>query len=72
MSQDAENWLKAPGAVSRGTEQLSSFIYSRMLLRKNRDKKMTTTVRVSTACQCYNPAIKPLNCKMKKVYNQYC
>jgi hypothetical protein len=46
MSQDAEMFLKAPGAVSRLTEQLSSFIYGRMLLRKNRDKKMTTTVRV--------------------------
>jgi hypothetical protein len=39
MSQDAEMFLKAPGAVSRLTEQLSSYIYGRMLLAKTVTKK---------------------------------
>jgi hypothetical protein len=47
MSQDAEMFLKAPGAGSRVMKQLSSFIYGRMLFCKNRDKKMNTNDRVS-------------------------
>jgi hypothetical protein len=39
MSQDAEMILKAPGAESRVTERLSSFIYGRISPAKTVTKK---------------------------------
>jgi hypothetical protein len=39
MSQDAEMFLKATGAESRLKEQLSGYIYGRMLLAKTVTKK---------------------------------
>jgi hypothetical protein len=46
MSQDAEMFLKAPGAVSRITEAAIKLDLRQDAPSKNRDKKMTTTVRV--------------------------